>query len=257
MSGIRIARSLAGVLLGTALGVAELLFLVVAAPAALVPALRPAAARGLARLTALERARLSTWLGHEPARRDGGYTFLAARAGLGVLGGYLCASTLFLAVLLLAGGAWDLIWGDSEPVPLELPGVKIVTNGGALGITAGLALLAALALLVAALAALDRRLAARFLGPSGEELMRRRIAELTETRSGIVRAVDDERRRIERDLHDGVQQRGVALAMLLGRARHAIDLLRAGDGPGGGDTARRRSTRRRVAADAPRSADRN
>ncbi|WP_346433502.1 sensor histidine kinase [Nonomuraea composti] len=222
MSGTRIARLLAGVVLGTALGAAELIFLGVAAPAALIPALRPAAARGRARLTALERARLSRWLGHEPARADGGYAFLAARAALGVLGGYLCASTLFLTLLLLCGGTWDLVWGESEPVPLELPGVKLVTSGGALGITAGLALLGVLILMVAAAAALDRRLAAHFLGPTGEELMRRRIAELTETRSGIVRAVDDERRRIERDLHDGVQQRGVALAMLLGRARHAI-----------------------------------
>ncbi|MEV0822103.1 sensor histidine kinase [Nonomuraea rubra] len=226
MSGTRVARLLAGVLLGTALGLAELVFLAVAAPAALIPALRPAAARGLARLTALERARLSGWLGHEPARHDGGYAYLAARATLGVLGGYICASTLFLTVLLLFGGAWDLIWGDSEQVPLELPGVKLVTSGGALGITAGLALLGVLVLMVAAVAALDRRLAAHFLGPTGEELMRRRIAELTETRSGIVRAVDDERRRIERDLHDGVQQRGVALAMLLGRARHAMDPTR-------------------------------
>ncbi|MFB4263655.1 sensor histidine kinase [Nonomuraea sp. GTA35] len=224
MSGTRIARLLAGVLLGTALGLAELIFLAVAAPAALIPALRPAAARGRARLTALERARLSRWLGHEPARHDGGYAFLAARAALGVLGGYTCASTLFLTVLLLFGGAWDLIWGDSETVPLELPGVKIVTSGGAVGVTAGLALAGTLVLMVAAVAALDRRLAAHFLGPTGEAMMRRRIAELTETRSGIVKAVDDERRRIERDLHDGVQQRGVALAMLLGRARHSIDL---------------------------------
>ncbi|MGW3342045.1 sensor histidine kinase [Nonomuraea rubra] len=230
MSGTRIARLLAGVLLGTALGLAELVFLAVAAPAALIPALRPAAARGLARLTALERARLSGWLGHEPARHDGGYAYLTARAALGVLGGYTCASTLFLTVLLLFGGAWDLIWGDSEQVPLELPGVKLVTSGGALGITAGLALLGVLVLMVAAVAALDRRLAAHFLGPTGEELMRRRIAELTETRSGIVRAVDDERRRIERDLHDGVQQRGVALAMLLGRARHGLGRAARADG---------------------------
>ncbi|WP_420708855.1 histidine kinase [Streptomyces sp. NRRL S-378] len=33
--------------------------------------------------------------------------------------------------------------------------------------------------------------------------------------------MDTERRRIERDLHDGVQQRLVALAMLLGRARRS------------------------------------
>ncbi|MEV5684855.1 sensor histidine kinase [Streptomyces sp. NPDC052164] len=37
--------------------------------------------------------------------------------------------------------------------------------------------------------------------------------------AAVLRAVDAERRRIERDLHDGVQQRLVAPAMLLGRAR--------------------------------------
>ncbi|KIF06575.1 histidine kinase, partial [Streptomyces sp. RSD-27] len=40
-------------------------------------------------------------------------------------------------------------------------------------------------------------------------------------RAAVLRAVDSERRRIERDLHDGVQQRLVALAMLLGRARRS------------------------------------
>ncbi|MEU8988844.1 histidine kinase dimerization/phosphoacceptor domain-containing protein [Streptomyces sp. NPDC048558] len=38
-----------------------------------------------------------------------------------------------------------------------------------------------------------------------------------------MQAVHDERRRIERDLHDGVQQRLVALGMLLGRALRATD----------------------------------
>ncbi|NUS07232.1 MAG: two-component sensor histidine kinase, partial [Nonomuraea sp.] len=160
------------------------------------------------------------WLGHPATTRDGGYAFLAARAALGVLGGYLCAAALFVSGLLLTGGLWDLIWGRSDPVPVDLPGVKVVTSSGVLGLTGGLTLLALTALLALAMGALERRLAAHFLGPGGQELMRRRIAELTATRSGIVTAVDDERRRIERDLHDGVQQRGVALAMLLGRARH-------------------------------------
>ncbi|WP_326680180.1 sensor histidine kinase [Streptomyces sp. NBC_01237] len=44
-------------------------------------------------------------------------------------------------------------------------------------------------------------------------------AVLAASRAAVLRAVDAERRRIERDLHDGVQQRLVALAMLLGRAR--------------------------------------
>lgn len=39
----------------------------------------------------------------------------------------------------------------------------------------------------------------------------------------MVDVVDGERRRIERDLHDGVQQRLVALGMLLGRARRTSD----------------------------------
>ncbi|MFC5831799.1 sensor histidine kinase [Nonomuraea insulae] len=218
-----IARVLAGVLLGMALGLGELAFLGVAAPMSLVPALRPAAARGLARLTALERARLSRWFGHDTTRRDGGYAFLAARAALGLLGGYACAASLFLSGLLLFGGGWDLLWGTPETVPVNLPGVKIVTSSGVLGLTSGVTLLGVIVLMILAIAALERRLADHFLGPGSQELMRRRIAELTATRSGIVRAVDDERRRIERDLHDGVQQRGVALAMLLGRARHNSD----------------------------------
>ncbi|MFJ7250707.1 sensor histidine kinase [Kitasatospora sp. NPDC098652] len=49
--------------------------------------------------------------------------------------------------------------------------------------------------------------------------MRRRIDELAASRSGILEAVDAERRRIERDLHDGLQQRLIVVAMLLGRAR--------------------------------------
>ncbi|MBF8192741.1 two-component sensor histidine kinase [Nonomuraea sp. K274] len=205
-----------------ALGLVELAFLCAAWPASLVPALRPVTARGLARLTALERARLARWLDHHTTR-DGGYGFLAARAALGVLGGYACALAMFLGGLLLFGGTWDLVSGDAESVPLNLPGVRLVTNSGMLGLTGGVALATVAALMIVATGALDRRLAGHFLGPDRHELMRRRIAELTATRSGIVRAVDDERRRIERDLHDGVQQRGVALAMLLGRARHSDD----------------------------------
>lgn len=69
------------------------------------------------------------------------------------------------------------------------------------------------------LAALDARLAREYFGPSERELLERRIHELAASRAAVVRAVDAERRRIERDMHDGIQQRMVALAMLLGRAR--------------------------------------
>jgi signal transduction histidine kinase len=58
-----------------------------------------------------------------------------------------------------------------------------------------------------------------WLGPSGREELEERVETLTETRTRVVDAADAERRRIERDLHDGAQQRLVALAVDLGRAR--------------------------------------
>ncbi|MBX6723231.1 MAG: sensor domain-containing protein, partial [Dactylosporangium sp.] len=70
-----------------------------------------------------------------------------------------------------------------------------------------------------ALAAVDVALARRLLGPSRVEELARRVDVLTASREGVVDAADAERRRIERDLHDGTQQRLVSLAMNLGMAR--------------------------------------
>ncbi|MEV4167520.1 sensor histidine kinase [Nonomuraea dietziae] len=234
MSANRVIRALVGVLAGMALGVVELAFLLLAwpvtlLPATLFPAARPAVDRGAARLLALERARLATWLEHSPTGEGGGYGYLAVRAAVGVVGGYCCATLVFLGGLLLGGGVWELIGGHAHVVPVNLPGVKVVTNSAAVGMSGAVVLLALAAFAVLAMGRAERRLADHFLGPGRHELMRRRIAELTATRSGIVRAVDDERRRIERDLHDGVQQRGVALAMLLGRAKHSPDQARTAE----------------------------
>ena len=83
----------------------------------------------------------------------------------------------------------------------------------------GLVLLAAAPRLTAAVAALDARSARALLGPSRAEELEHRVEHLTQTRTGVVDAADAERRRLERDLHDGTQQRLVALAMNLGLAR--------------------------------------
>jgi signal transduction histidine kinase len=85
----------------------------------------------------------------------------------------------------------------------------------------------ALLLLIAPFAArgvswLDRRTARGLLGPSRSEELERRVETLSESRAGVVDAADTERRRIERDLHDGAQQRLVSLAMNLGMARENL-----------------------------------
>ncbi len=55
--------------------------------------------------------------------------------------------------------------------------------------------------------------------PSHEAAAARTIAELTASRRAIVDAYEVERRRIERDLHDGTQQYLVAAAMKVGEAQ--------------------------------------
>ncbi|MFC0673030.1 sensor histidine kinase [Brachybacterium hainanense] len=64
---------------------------------------------------------------------------------------------------------------------------------------------------------LSRRARAALSRPRADDL-ERQVRSLSTTLDDVVAAVDDERRRIERDLHDGVQQRVVALSLLLARA---------------------------------------
>jgi signal transduction histidine kinase len=71
----------------------------------------------------------------------------------------------------------------------------------------------------AAVIRLDIRVARALLGASRVTALEHRVETLTESRAGVVDAADAERRRIERDLHDGAQQRLVSLAMHLGLAQ--------------------------------------
>jgi signal transduction histidine kinase len=70
-------------------------------------------------------------------------------------------------------------------------------------------------------AAAQAELARSLLGPREEEL-RKRVAELRRSRLDLVDAFEAERRRIERHLHDGVQQRLVGLTMTLGLAEYQL-----------------------------------
>ncbi|MFI6098009.1 sensor histidine kinase [Lentzea sp. NPDC051213] len=148
-------------------------------------------------------------------RRYLGVRWVVGWVGAGVV--YLLlfwwAISISMVTAWLVGGSWGLV-EEGDRVTTSL--VALATVPGALIIfvtTAG----------VPGVAALDRWLATRMLGTSQQTLLRQRVAELTSTRAEVIEAIDDERRRIERDLHDGVQQRLVALAMLVGRARRVHD----------------------------------
>lgn len=87
---------------------------------------------------------------------------------------------------------------------------------GALGLLAWLRL--AVAPAIRGLGAAESRLAGSLLG-GREALLEERVDALTASRLLVVDAAERERQRIERDLHDGAQQRLVAMTILLGRAQ--------------------------------------
>jgi len=76
------------------------------------------------------------------------------------------------------------------------------------------------------LVGVDLMLVRWLLGPSHTEelsVLSERVQTLTVTREATVDSVELERRRIERDLHDGPQQRLVAIAMELGMVRSKLE----------------------------------
>lgn len=214
-------RVTAGVLAGALTGVVELAFALVAGLWLLATlgrrTGRGAEARivvGARRLAALERRRMRSCFGTELATPPTGLpavNYIASRWAIGLLGGVVLAFGL-----LGAGYASLAVWGWFV-ADIRAPGTLVLSSVG------GLFLLYLCVQGTYGVALADERHARRFLGPNDGQLMERRIGELVASRAGVVEAVHDERRRIERDLHDGVQQRIVALGMLLGRARRAAD----------------------------------
>jgi signal transduction histidine kinase len=138
----------------------------------------------------------------------------ALEAGYGVV----CVVALWLIDLAVV--ALSLL----PPAALTLTALRSADAGGG----AQAAMLAAAALLLPLAAypvtawAGARSALARAILAHRELELDERLVEVTHSRARLVDAFELERRRIERDLHDGAQQRLVALTVALGLAR--IDL---------------------------------
>jgi signal transduction histidine kinase len=216
--------------------------------------------------TALQRSRFTAFLGEDPAEglpggagwprraqaEDGAQRRWLARAWTAAwapatwrqISYHLLAGLVGMVGFAAVAGAWCLALVLST-VPLDGWGLPTY---GPFGVDlqnplvlAAVAALAAAALLTApwiarAAAAVDLAAARALLGPTRMEEraeLTQWVTGLAQSRVAMVEAADAERRRIERDLHDGTQQRLVALAMNLGIARASLpDLLDMPDLPG-------------------------
>jgi signal transduction histidine kinase len=145
---------------------------------------------------------------------------LIAVAGLGAIGVWI-AGALYATVYLYGGllRTDSMVRRATHPHgPAGLVNLPLFPVGVYLTV-AGIAGLLIAPWLTGAVAALDARAGRTLLGPSRAEELEHRVEQLTQTRAGVVDAADAERRRLERDLHDGTQQRLVSLAINLGMAR--------------------------------------
>ena len=116
------------------------------------------------------------------------------------------------------------LWGWATPGEGDLFGFDVGYGySSALHVVGGAAALYAAPWLARGVAAVQVAMARLLLEAGERERLTARVDTLEETRAGMVAAADAERRRIERDLHDGAQQRLVSLAMTLGRAKVAED----------------------------------
>jgi signal transduction histidine kinase len=173
-------------------------------------------------LAALQRARLHATLGLElPA---GGRS---ARRKPWPVGPWRDPATWrqlgyhLLAVLIggAGGGLVAACWLAPVAAIGYLAAGHTAAVSGAAAVLAGAGLLLVAPWLARLVAWADEAAARALLGPSRNEALALRVESLARSRADILAATDAERRRIERDLHDGTQQRLVSLAMNLGMAR--------------------------------------
>jgi len=138
--------------------------------------------------------------------------FLLLQLPVGAVAFIVTAAVLSVGVAALF--APSTFWAIPDGIDLgvvvvdTLPEALVLCVVGALVLRLGIPALGALARLYGAYAEL-------LLGPNADPVLTAQVSDLRDARSRIIEAADAERRRIERDLHDGAQQRLVALALTL------------------------------------------
>jgi signal transduction histidine kinase len=137
---------------------------------------------------------------------------------------FAVATTLWsIAVVLLSIPLWALAGVPIDAVgDLPLPDL---TSAGAIGVLtlAGIGMTIAAAVVSRGLMVLHRAVVIGLLCEPDQRALARRVATLETSRRAVLDVEASELRRIERDLHDGVQQRLVRLSLDLGVAAERID----------------------------------
>jgi signal transduction histidine kinase len=151
--------------------------------------------------------------------------FLLFQFPLGTLAFVVAVAVVSAGGWLLSAPVWYSIDGVTNDFGLftvdTLPEALALVPVGALVLFAG----------IPALGALGRGygwLAAQLLGSNVDPELTAQVSNLRDSRARVIAAADAERRRLERDLHDGAQQRLVSLALTLRMAEQ-----RAADGDAG------------------------
>ncbi|MET0496404.1 MAG: sensor domain-containing protein [Actinoplanes sp.] len=143
---------------------------------------------------------LSWRLREQATWREFGYAMMSALV-LCWMDAAVVLGAVFVPLAFIAGP----LYIDDEPLTKTLP-LSLV----------GYAVVIIMAYPVVAWAGARAAMARAILAPRSGDA---RLVEVTRSRARLVDAFELERRRLERDLHDGAQQRLVALTMMLGLAR--------------------------------------
>ncbi len=152
----------------------------------------------------------SPWLWRLPAYQPARLVFASAVA-FGAVTWWWAAIICFVLAGQPAGPVLLLAWpvGPVSLTPVEMAALVVTGVAGLLAWPA----------VIRAASPLDAALGRWLLGPSRASQLSTEVARLAQARSHAVASAGAERRRIERDLHDGLQPQLVNLALDLGLAR--------------------------------------